>query len=67
MDKTWILSSAEFLMESTQNKSGKNIGLRSIWFNGRRKNSQTNSHEEYCKTRYEKYLAEDFSRIRDSN
>ena len=38
MDKTWILSSKEFIKESNQNKKGKNIGKRSIWFNG--KNTQ---------------------------
>lgn len=65
MEKIWILTSAEFLSESTRNKSGKNIGLRSIWFNGRRKNSETRLPEQYCKARYEKYLATDFSRIRE--
>jgi hypothetical protein len=64
MDKTWILTSAEFLLESYQVKSGKkNAGLRSIWFNGRRKNPKTGLTEQCCKPRYEKYLATDFSRI----
>lgn len=35
MDKTWILSSKEFIKEAVQNKSGKNIGKRGIWFNGK--------------------------------
>ncbi len=64
MDMIWILSSAEFLSESIANKSGKNVGLRSIWFNGRRKNPKTFVPELYCKARYEKYLATDFTRIR---
>jgi hypothetical protein len=63
MDATWILTSAEFIAESVQNKMGKNVGLRSIWFNGRRKNKTTGVAEPYCKERYEKYLATDFSRI----
>ena len=36
MEKMWIMSSKEFIKESHQNKSGKNKGLRSIWFNGNR-------------------------------
>jgi hypothetical protein len=35
MDMTWIMSSAEFVKESCQNKKGKNAGKRSIWLNGR--------------------------------
>lgn len=64
MDLIWILTSAEFLSESIANKSGKNVGLRSLWFNGRRKNPKTLVAELYCKARYEKYLATDFTRIR---
>lgn len=63
MDKTWIMTSAEFDQEAVKNKTGKNIGLRSIWFNGKRKSKQTGLSEEYCKPQWEKYLAEDFSRI----
>lgn len=36
LDTIFILSSKEFLQESVQNKSGKNKGLRSIWFNGKK-------------------------------
>jgi hypothetical protein len=32
MDKMWMMSSAEFIVESAQNKTGKNAGMRSIWF-----------------------------------
>src|SRR6266481_5075428 len=32
----WIMTSAEFVEESYQNKKGKNKGKRSIWFNGTR-------------------------------
>jgi hypothetical protein len=46
---TWILSSNEFIREALQNKSGKNIGKRTLWFNGKRKGIP------YAKERYEKY------------
>jgi hypothetical protein len=45
IDTIWLLSSQEFLKESVQNKTGKNAGKRSIWFNG--KNTKTQS--EHCK------------------
>jgi hypothetical protein len=63
MDKMWIMTSAEFDKEAVRNKAGKNVGLRSIWFNGKRKSKETGLSEEYCKPRWEKYLAEDFGRI----
>lgn len=59
MEKMWILSSMEFIRESNQNKSGKNTGKRSIWFNG--KNTKDNS--EHVKPQFEKYLANNFNRI----
>ncbi len=59
IDTTFILSSKEFLKESVQNKTGKNKGLRSIWFNG--KNTKNNS--EHVKEQFKKYIATDFSRI----
>lgn len=33
LNLTWILSSEEFLKECVTNKTGKNAGKRSIWFN----------------------------------
>ena len=63
MDTTWVMTSAEFDKEAVKNKSGKNIGRRSIWFNGKRKNRQTGVAEEYCKPQWEKYIVNDFSRI----
>jgi hypothetical protein len=63
LDLTWIMTSEEFIEESVQNKTGKNAGLRSIWFNGKRRNKQTNVVEEYCKPQWQKYIAHDFSRI----
>jgi hypothetical protein len=63
MDMMWVMTSEEFDREATKNKTGKNIGLRSIWFNGKRKNKKTGITEEYCKPQWEKYIAHDFSRI----
>jgi len=59
LDTLWILSSEEFIKESHQNKTGKNKGVRSIWFNG--KNTKTNS--EHVKPQFEKYVAKNFNRI----
>ena len=63
MDKTWILSSKEFIKESNQNKTGKNIGKRAIWFNGK----NTQEQKEHVKPQFEKYLANDFTRIIEDN
>ena len=43
------MTSAEFDQLAVKNKTGKNIGLRSIWFNGKRKSATTGAPEEYCK------------------
>lgn len=59
----WILSSEEFLEECVTNKTGKNAGKHSIWFNGNRKDKKTGIKKEYCKKQYEKYIAKDFSRF----
>ena len=53
----WIMYSKEFIAESIQNKNGRNVGKRSIWFNGKRKGI------EYVKPRFEKYIRTDFQRI----
>jgi len=63
MDMTWIMTSKEFHREATTNKTGKNVGLRTIWFNGKRRNKATRVSEEYCKPRWEKYVAKSFARI----
>ena len=63
MDMIWVMSSDEFDKEAVKNKSGKNNGRRSIWFNGKRTNKLTGTKEEYCKAQWEKYLANDFARI----
>src|SRR5215467_4546083 len=67
METMWIMTSEEFLKESVQNKSGKNIGLRSIWFNGKRVNRLTGAPEEYVRPRFEKYVARDLSRTRSAS
>jgi hypothetical protein len=63
MNKTWIMTSHEFVSHSVQNKSGKNAGLRSIWFNGKRINRTTGGYDEHVYPRFERYLASDFRRI----
>jgi hypothetical protein len=66
MELTWLLSSAEFIAEAVQNKSGKNKGKRSLWFNGKRRNKQTGTVEEYCKDRYLKYVVENFEWLHEA-
>ena len=53
----WIMTSQEFIDHAVQNMSGKNVGLRSIWLNGRRNGN------EYAKPRYERFVANDSRRI----
>lgn len=60
----WIMSSDEFIEKSNQNRSGTNVGKRSIWFNGKKMDKVTGKSVEYCKKQFEKYIAEDFSRLR---
>lgn len=59
----WILFSEEFLSECVTNKTGKNAGKRSIWFNGNRMDKGTGQKKEYCKEQFKKYIATDFSRF----
>jgi len=63
LDTFWIMSSKEFIQESNQNKNGKNVGKRSIWFNGKKKNKETGEYKEHCHERLSKYIAKDFSRL----
>ncbi len=65
MDMTWIMTSREFVKASVQNKTGKNKGKRSIWFNGTRRDKYTGKREEYCKSQFEKFIAKDFRRLVD--
>lgn len=66
LDSIWIMSSDEFIKESVQNKTGKNVGKRSIWFNGKRKDKATGESVEYCKKQFEKYLVKNFSRLKSN-
>jgi hypothetical protein len=61
LDTMWIMSSEQFIAEAVQNKSGKNQGKRSIWFNGNKNDPVTKKKVEYPKQRYDKYLARDFA------
>lgn len=63
LDKIWVMSSEEFIAAAAQNKTGKNIGKRSLWFNGTRTNRETGEREEYAKDRYSKYESRDFGRL----
>jgi hypothetical protein len=63
MDTMWIMTSDEFHREAVMNKQGKNKGLRSVWFNGKKRDRLTGELHEYCKPQWVKYLADDFSRI----
>ena len=63
LDLMWILSSEEFLNECVTNKSEKNVGKHSIWFNGNRIDKTTGKKKEYCKDQFKKYIATGFSRF----
>ena len=63
LDLMWIMSSEEFLQECVTNKTGKNAGKHSIWFNGNRTDPKTGNKKEYCKTQFKKYICNDFSRF----
>lgn len=63
MDMMWIMSSEEFVRESNQNKTGKNKGKRSIWFNGKKKDKATGKTIEYCKKQFECYLTNNFQKL----
>lgn len=64
IDAMWIMSSEEFVREAVQNKTGKNVGKRSTWFNGKRKDKASGKLIEYPNPRFDRYRAEDFSRFR---
>ena len=66
MDTTWIMTSDQFSKLAVKNKTGKNIGKRSIWFNGKKKDKTTGDVKEYCKPQWLPYVANDFNRIVDN-
>ena len=57
------MSSHEFIKNSNINRTGKNTGKRSIWFNGYKMNRETGIKEEYVKERFQKYKADSFVRL----
>jgi hypothetical protein len=63
MGMMWIMTSSEFIAESDQNKTGKNKGKRTIWFNGRKADKNTGAVIEHCKPQFLKYVATNFQRL----
>lgn len=63
LDTMWIMSSEEFLKECVTNKTGKNAGKHSIWFNGNRKDKKTGKKKEYCKEQFAQYVCNNFYRF----
>ncbi|MFX1678037.1 hypothetical protein PV762_02290 [Mitsuaria sp. CC2] len=63
LDATWLMTSQEFIDEAVQNKTGKNVGLRAVWFNGTKKHPESGVRTEYAKERYKQYQVETFSRL----
>ena len=63
MNTMWIMSSEEFLSQATENKSGKNQGKWTIWFNGIRTDKKTRHKVPNRKEKFKKYIATDFSRF----
>ena len=63
LELIWIMTSDEFDKEAVKNKTGKNIGLRSIWFNGKKIDKEAGLAKEYCKPQWLKYVATNFNRI----
>jgi len=64
LKKTWILTSEEFIEESSQNKKGKNTGKRSIWFNGCKLNEEKTEKVEYMFERYSRYEVFNFDKLK---
>ena len=60
METLWVMSSKEFIHESRQNQSGENEGKRTIRLNGK----NTKLQKEHVKPQYEKYVVNDFNRIK---
>ncbi|MDD9841412.1 MAG: hypothetical protein OXU76_01920, partial [Alphaproteobacteria bacterium] len=60
----WLMSSKDFIAQAVQNKTGKNKGKRSIWFNGKRRGKEY-PKEKYDKWCISKYGIHDFSCIRE--
>ncbi len=65
MESMWIMSSEEFDKEAVRNKTGKNVGKRSIWFNGKRKGNAPGEILERPKPQFDRYKSTNFARFRD--
>ena len=63
LESMWIMSSEEFLKECVTNKTGKNKGRHSIWFNGNKTDKATGKKQEYCKKQFDEYRCTNFSRF----
>lgn len=63
LDTMWVMTSAEFIREGVQNKIGKNAGLRSIWFNGKKADKKSGGYVEHIYPRFQRYVATDFARL----
>ncbi|MCR9531717.1 restriction endonuclease [Vibrio alginolyticus] len=63
LEQFWIMSSEDFIKESNQNKTGKNVGKRSIWFNGKRKDKETGVYSEHCHAKFDQYKVANFSKL----
>ena len=63
MDTTWIMTSAEFIAQSDQNKNGKNKGKRTIWLNGRKTDKKSKAVVEHCKPQFQQFIATNFQRL----
>ena len=67
LDELWVMSSADFIANCVTTNSGKNVGYRSIWMNGRSKVR----NEEYPNPRFDKWRISkegrpDFSQLREA-
>ena len=65
LDAMWIMSSEEFIKMAVPNKTGKNVGKRSIWFNGKKKGKHGAPMTEHPYPRFDTYRATDFSRFKE--
>jgi hypothetical protein len=65
LSSMWIMSSEEFDRLAVRNKTGKNIGKRSIWLNGKAKGKNGGEALEYGKAKFAPYLATDFKRFKE--
>jgi hypothetical protein len=67
MEKMWIMTSEEFIKNSTEMKRGKYEGLRWIKFNGKRRNKIAGGYDEPMHPKFQPLLASDFNRILGKN